>query len=151
FYVIGLAYGLADFSSLAGTLWLLSMTAGAAAARLSVLPAMLVAVAIFVIFNITLERLLGSWLERLMARGRSRELFLGIFVLLMISVQFIVPFLERHDAALREWTDRALPYFAFLPPSLAGRAVAGSAQHDIAAVLVGFGGLLAYVVLFSGL
>ena len=39
FYIIGLAYGLADFSSLASVCWLTSMTLGAAVAKPSVLPA----------------------------------------------------------------------------------------------------------------
>src|SRR6266446_6685455 len=41
FYIIGLAYGFADFSALASVSWLLSMTAGATVAKPGVLPAML--------------------------------------------------------------------------------------------------------------
>ncbi len=80
FYMIGLAYGFADFSALASLCWLLAMTAGAAVAKPAVLPAMLLIVAVFALLNVTLERLIGSWLERLLARRRTRELFLGIFV-----------------------------------------------------------------------
>src|SRR5260370_4698168 len=40
FYIIGLAYGFADFSALASICCLLSMTAGAAPAKPGVLPAM---------------------------------------------------------------------------------------------------------------
>lgn len=149
FYVIGLAYGLADFSATAGTLWLLSMTAGAAAARLSVLPVMLATVVVFILLNVTIERLLGSWVERLLARRRSREVFLAIFVLSMVGVQFVVPFIQRHEAAVRAVFERVLPYFAFFPPSLAGRAVAGFARHDLAATIEGLAGLFAYVLLFS--
>ena len=149
FYVIGLAYGLADFSALAATLWLLSMTAGAAAARLAVLPVMVVAVVVFILLNVTIERLMGSWLERLLARRRAREFFVGFFVLAMVSVQFVAPFLQRHEKALRPIFERVLPYFAFLPPSLAGRAVSGFAQHDLVAAIEGFAGLFAYVLFFS--
>src|SRR6266576_5885134 len=81
FYLIGLAYGFADFSALSSVCWLLAMTAGATAAKPGVLPAMLLIVGIFVLLNVTLERLVGSWLERLLARRRTRELFLGLFVL----------------------------------------------------------------------
>ena len=40
FYIIGLAYGLADFSAIASVCWLLAMTAGATVANPGVLPAM---------------------------------------------------------------------------------------------------------------
>ena len=45
FYVLGLAYGLADSSAVASICWLLSMTAGVATASLGALPAMLAVVA----------------------------------------------------------------------------------------------------------
>src|SRR6267154_2418910 len=61
FYVIGLAHGFADFSAMASVCWLLAMTAGAAVAKPGVLPAMLPIVATFMLLNVTLERLIGSW------------------------------------------------------------------------------------------
>src|SRR5437016_1355741 len=47
FYIIGLAYGFADFSALASVSWLLVMTAGATVAKPGVLPAMLLIVDLF--------------------------------------------------------------------------------------------------------
>src|SRR5439155_4251643 len=89
FYLIGLAYGFADFCAVASLCWLLAMTAGATAAKPEILPAMLLIVVVFALFNVTIERLIGSWLERLFARRRTRELFLGLFVLSMVSLNFI--------------------------------------------------------------
>jgi ABC-2 type transport system permease protein len=151
FYVIGLAYGLADFSAVAAVCWLLSMTAGATAAQPGILPVMLPVVAAFIVLNVTIERLLGSWFERLFARRRTREIFLGLFVLSMISLQFISPFLQRHGKSLRPTAIKLVPYLSVFPPSLAGRAVAQAAQHEFAGALTSFAGLLAYVVIFSGL
>src|SRR2546430_8953712 len=101
FYIIGLAYGFADFSALASVSWLLAMTAGATAAKPGVLPAMLLIVAVFMLLNVTLERLIGSWLERLLARRRTRELFLGLFVLSMISLNFLSPLMQRYGSSAR--------------------------------------------------
>jgi ABC-2 type transport system permease protein len=151
FYLIGLAYGLADFSSIAALCWLLAMTLGATAARPEVLPAMLLFCGLFVLLNVTLERLIGSWLERLLARRRSREIFLAIFVLLMVSVQFISPLLQRYGKVAKPWVGRLLPYFAPFPPSLAGRAIAGAAGHQYGELLLAAASLLVYVLLFSGL
>src|SRR5947208_8702810 len=101
FYIIGLAYGFAEFSALASVSWLLAMTAGATVAKPGVLPAMLLIVAVFMLLNVTLERLIGSLLERLLARRRTRELFLGLFVLSMISLNFLSPLMQRYGSSAR--------------------------------------------------
>jgi ABC-2 type transport system permease protein len=149
FYVIGLAYGFADFSAIASVCWLLAMTAGATVARPSVLPAMILIVAVFALLNVTLERLIGSWLERLLARRRTRELFVGIFVLSMISLNFVTPLMQRYGASMRPVFLRLVPYFAWFPPSLAGRALAAVTSLQPAAFLLSFSFLLLYLVLFS--
>jgi len=59
FYLIGLAYGLADFSSLAGVCWLLAMTVGACTALPRLLPPMLLVCGVFLLLNVTLERLVA--------------------------------------------------------------------------------------------
>src|SRR5258705_2598802 len=123
FYAIGLAYGFADFSALASVCWLLAMTAGATAAKPGVLPAMLLIVGVFMLLNGTLERLIGSWLERLLARRRTRELFLGLFVLSMISLNFLSPLMQRYGSSARPEFLRPLPYLPWFPPSLAVRAL----------------------------
>jgi len=151
FYVIGLAYGLADFSALAGLCWLLSITVGAAAARPQVVPALLLVNLVFVLMNVNLERLIGSWLERLLARRRTRELFFALFILSMVSLQFISPLVERYGDAARPWVRIALPYLAPFPGSLAGRAVTGAAANQYGDFFLGLAGLSLYVLLFAAL
>jgi len=149
FYIIGLAYGFADFSALASVIWLLAMTAGATVARPGVLPAMLLIVAAFMLLNVTLERLIGSWLERLLARRRTRELFFGLFILSMVSLNFISPLMQRYGTSAQPVFRRLLPYFAWFPPSLAGRALAEIARLQPAGFLSTLALLLLYVVLLS--
>ena len=151
FYTIGLAYGFADFSSMASVCWLLSMTAGATVAKPGVLPAMLLIGGVFLLLNVTIERLIGSWLERLLARRRTRELFLGLFVISMVSLNFIAPLMQRHGAAGRALFMRLLPYFSWLPPSLAGRALAAVTRLQPAGFLLSFALLALYLILFSAL
>jgi hypothetical protein len=153
FYLIGLAYGLADFPALASICWLLVMTAGATAANPSVLPIMLVVTTLIILLNVTLERLIGSWLERLLARRRSREIFFGIFILIMFSTQFITP-IQRQYA--RRNPNPAVfvgmvKYLAPFPPSLSARAVAGAVRHDFGNIALGLSGLAGFVFLFSAL
>jgi len=151
FYIIGLAYGFADFSALASFCWLLAMTAGATTAKPGLLPAMLLIVGAFVMLNVTIERLIGSSLERLLSRRRTRELFLGLFILSMISLNFVTPLMQRYGASVRPAFLRLSPYFAWLPPSLAGRSLAAVTRLQPAGFLLPFAVLLFYLVLFSAL
>src|SRR5256886_1617124 len=149
FYIIGLAHGLADFSSLASVCWLTSMTLGAAAAKPSVLPAMLMVVGLFLLLNVTLERVIGSWLERLLSRRRTRELFVALILLSMVSLNLINPIVNRYGALLKPLALRVIPYFSWFPPSLAGRAIAGALQAHFAELALGSAGLLLYAAVFS--
>jgi hypothetical protein len=151
FYVIGLAYGLADFSAIASVCWLLSMSLGATVAKPGTLPAMLLIVSVFVLFNVTLERLIGSWLEKLLSRRRTREIFLGLFVLSMISLNFVNPLIQRYGTEARPFVMRLLPYFVVFPPSLAGRSITAISQLHLAGFLIASGGLLLHLFFFSAL
>jgi len=149
FYAIGLAYGLADFAAIASSCWLIAMIIGAARANPTVLPTMMAISALFLLMNITLERMIGSWLERILARRRTREIFFAVFVLFAVSLQFLNPLLQRYGRTAQPWVRHVLPYLSVFPPSLAGRAVAGAAQGHSTEVLLGAAGLSAYALLFS--
>jgi hypothetical protein len=149
FYVIGLAYGLSDFAAVASSCWLVAMIIGASVANPSVLPAMLLISALFLLMNITLERMIGSWLERVLARRRSREIFFAVFILFAVSVQFLNPLLQRYGRSAQPWVKQLLPYLSVFPPSLAGQAIAGAAQSKSLDVFLGVAGISAYALLFS--
>lgn len=150
FYIIGLAYGLADFAAIASVCWLIAMTIGATVANPGVLPAMLVISCLFLLMNITLERMIGSWLERVLARRRSREIFFALFILFAVSVQFLNPVLQRYGHSAQPWVKQILPYLSVFPPSLAGQAIAGAAQNHFTDTLLGVAGISLYVLFFSG-
>jgi ABC-2 type transport system permease protein len=153
FYLIGLAYGLANFPALACVCWLVLMTAGATVANPSVLPIMLAVAILIILLNVTVERLIGSWLERLLARRRSREIFLGIFILLMFSMQFITPIQSQY---VKKNPNPAafgglVKYLAPFPPSLSARVISGVVRHDFVDIAVGLSGLVGFVFIFSAL
>jgi ABC-2 type transport system permease protein len=149
FYVVSLSYGLADFGALASICWLIAMALGAAIARPGVFPVLSLVCVLFLLMNATLERTIGSWLERILARRRTREIFFALFILCAVSVQFISPMLQRYGHQLQPWVRQVLPYFAVFPPSLAGRAVAGAALNQYLDVLIGAAGVTAYLLLIS--
>lgn len=162
FYLLGLGYGLSDFAAVSSLCWVLSMIAGAAAARRDVVPAMLAVSFLFVVFSVTTERLIGSWLEKLLAKRRTRELFLGLFVLSMVSLNFLNPLMQRWGRGARPRLLEYVPYLNWLPGSLAGNAIKAATLANFRGIAVGLAGLLAwasvatlllwhrYAVLYSG-
>jgi ABC-2 type transport system permease protein len=151
FYLLGLGYGLADFGAISSILWILSMLAATVVARPGALPVMLAVSILFVFLNLTIERLLGSWLEKILARRKTRELFLGIFVLSMVSLNFLSPLLQRYGKSAQPKFLEWIPYLSWLPGSLAGQAVAGGATGNLHDSWIGILGLLAWLTIGSAL
>ena len=151
FYLVGLAYGLADAAAVAAVIWMGAMVAGTLASRPSLALPMAVACALFAVFNVTLERLLGAWLEKILAKRRSREALFGLFILGMVSIQFLNPVLQRHSDELRTIALRVLPYLRLLPSTFAGNFVARLSASQWLTSVSQLAGLLAYVLLFSAL
>jgi ABC-2 type transport system permease protein len=151
FYLLGLGYGLSDYAALSAICWVISMIAGAATANRNVLPAMLVVSLLFILLNVTMERLVGSWLEKLLAKRRTRELFLGLFVLCMVSLNFLNPIIQKWGRGARPKIMEMIPYVSWLPGSLAGSAVGAASRGETHGFLVGTAGLLAWTILSSAL
>ena len=151
FYLLGLGYGFSDFAAISSIFWILSMMVGAARAQLGIAPVMLLVSMLFVLVNVTLERLIGSWLEKLLAKRKSREVFLGIFIISMVSLNFLSPALQHWGHGARPVVMRYIPYLAWLPASLAGSAILTVANASARGLLLGLAGLFGWVVLLSGL
>ena len=153
FYLIGLAYGLADFAALCGTCWLISIAVGVSMARVSLLLPVVLVILLFIWMNITLERLLSSWMERLLARRRTRELLFGLFILLSVSAQFVRPAIIHYSEGVHGsvQVQRLIAYLSPFPPSLAGSALSGVAEGHPLQFLAGVGGLFIYITILSAL
>ncbi|HWZ99897.1 MAG TPA: hypothetical protein VN025_19225 [Candidatus Dormibacteraeota bacterium] len=152
FYLIGIAYGLADSAAVASLIWLISMTLAVAAANLPLLPAMILACVLFVAANVTIERLMGSWVEKLLSKRRARELFVVLFIMCMVSLQFLGPAIQKFEKlGAKPDTERIARYAQFFPGSLAGKILTGFVARDFAAVGIGTAGLAMYALLFGRL
>lgn len=149
FFVVSLAYGLADPAALGAMLWLLAMTIGVTAARPELLPAMLVIVVTFALLNAFLERLIGSWIERLLARRRTREIVFAVFIVLMLSLQLTGIFVERYGKVLVSVAQRVLPILAAFPPGLAGQALDTAGRGNRTGFLQHMAGIAAYAAGFA--
>jgi ABC-2 type transport system permease protein len=151
FYLLGLGYGFADFAAVSSLCWMGAMVVGATMARITVVPALLLVCLLFTLLNVTLARVIGSWLEKLLVKRRAREIFVGVFVLAMVSLNFLSPVMQRYGNGALPQLREHVSYFAWLPGSLAGTAVSGAANSDVRGLLIGLAGSLAWLLTLSAL
>lgn len=149
FFIVSLAYGLADPVALSAVLWLTAMTIGTTVARPELLPAMLLVVVAFALLSASLERLIGSWLERLLARRRTREIIFAVFILLTVSLQLTGILVDQYGKAVAPWVQRALPLLTLLPAGLAGEAMVSAGRGRSARFLLDLLGIAAYGTAFA--
>ncbi len=101
FCLLSLVYGLLDPAAVAAILWLVCIAVGVAAARLDLFGWTLLTLLVFAAVNLLLSRMVFAWLERWLAQRRTRELLGLVFLLAMLSLQFVGPLAEL-------WGQRAL-------------------------------------------
>lgn len=149
FYLLGLGYGFADFAAASAICWMASMLVGVMVARMSLVPVFALVCLLFAFLNVTLERLIGSWLERILARRRAREIFLGVFALSMVSLNFLSPVIQRYGGNARPKILQYVSYLDWLPGSLAGSAIGGAATAEIRGLLLSLAGMLVWLTVLS--
>jgi ABC-2 type transport system permease protein len=149
FYLLSLGYGFTDFGAMASICWVFSMVAGATVAQPTMLPPLLLVSLLFILLNVTLERLIGSWMEKLLAKRRWREIFVAVFVLSMVSLNFLNPAFQRWGKGIQPRFLQFVPYLNWTPGSLAGNGAAAAAVWNTRGFLVTVAGLSAWLVLLT--
>ena len=89
YLVLRLLLGLLTPSTIAGCLALLAVVLGIGIADYSLVPAALIALAIYAVMNIFFSRMIAVWMERWLSTRRAREIF-GVFMaIVVVCIQFI--------------------------------------------------------------
>jgi ABC-2 type transport system permease protein len=159
YFMIRMAYGALDPITIIGSVWLAGMAIGAGIAAPRLFCWFAVVAAAFAALNILLARMIFSWIERWLARRKSREIF-GILVFLMIiSLQFISPLMQAYFH--RYGHSRQPPVLAlakhiviaqrFLPPGLASEAMSLAIRREFAFAVGALVLLCAYAGAFLAL
>jgi ABC-2 type transport system permease protein len=152
FYILGVGYGFGDFAAVSSICWIASMIVATALARVNLLPVMMLVSLLFILVNVTLERLIGSWIEKIFANRRARELLVGLFVLSMVSMNFLNPALQQwNNPGTRPGITLVLPYFSWLPGSLAGKALASASDENPRALALAVAGLAVWLGATGGM
>lgn len=142
FFLLRLAYGLCDPASALSCAALFGIFLGVSTAQLSLLPVTLVALVTYAIFNLLLMQTVFAWLERWLARRRTREILGMLFILLMLSLQFIGPMTQRMQKKpqpeLKHAVDLAVRFQGGLPPGMAAAVIARASQSQYGAAMSSF-------------
>lgn len=143
FFLIRLAYGFFDPASALGSVGLVGVLIGVAAAQPLLIPATMLVLVTFALFNLVLMQAVFAWLERWLAQRRTREILGVVFILFVLSFQLIGPTVQnlqgKPEPALKKTFAFVAQVQAALPPGLASDAIAQAAS---AHYLVGFTSLL---------
>jgi len=143
YFLVRLAYGLADPASALGSVALLGVLIGATTARPALFPWACVVLVTFALFNLVLMQTIFAWIERWLAQRRTREIMGVLFILVTLSFQLIGPLIQHithgsHPKLLRDLSILARVQ-SVLPPGLAADSIA---QADSGNFFVGFTSLL---------
>lgn len=136
FLLLSLAYSLLDPAALAALVWLVSIAAGIVAARPDALPLIVPAFLGFAAVSLLLNRIVLTWLERVLKHRRGREIFFVCFIALIFGVQLIgISVGDRLEAAW-DYLEAHPQAGLWLPPGLAYAAVESSLQENATGALV---------------
>jgi ABC-2 type transport system permease protein len=118
-----------DVATLVGGLCCLGLAIGLLVARPELAGWIVVGVTLYAAFNLLLSQMIFAWLERWLARRKTRELLTVLFFVVIVAVQFIGPavnYMDHHRAAASATASQAMAWLHFadwLPPSLPLRAL----------------------------
>jgi ABC-2 type transport system permease protein len=132
YFLVRLAYGSFDIAPALGSMWLAGIFLGVGFARLTLLPWAGLVLLAFGLVNLLIMQMVFAWVERWLARRRTREILGVLFVLLMLSLQLIGPLMERlgrrSRPAMTRWIELLRATQALFPPGLAADAIAQAAR-----------------------
>ncbi|HEX6878787.1 MAG TPA: hypothetical protein VF135_00355, partial [Terriglobales bacterium] len=148
YFFIRMAYGSLEPATLLGMLWVLGVGVGIGVADIALLPWACLVLFVFAIENILLARLILFWMEKWLAQRRTREILSVVFFLLLMSIQFIGPAVERFGKSSVPGAiavAKALSSFqTFLPPGFAASSISAIVEGKILLALMSFTGLCIY-------
>lgn len=144
FFLLSLSYGLFDPAAVVGLVWLGCIGSGICLARPGLLPTTGVVLGFFAAMNVLLNRVVFSWLERWLARRRTREV-LGVVLLLgMVLLQLAGPLAGHWIRGAQASFQVLTPLGRALPPGLAANAILDALRGHLLETLGRIGLLAVY-------
>ena len=164
FYFLNLVFGVVDVPTILGGVCSIGILAGVTLARPALFGWTALILAVYAAFNILLARTVLAWVDRWLAKRRTREVASAIFLLLMLSLQLLNPALrsgsqfQRPDrvtakvnqqkimTGINVWAKTAHALEAWLPPGLAAEVIVESKENKLGSSLMSLGVLGLYML-----
>jgi ABC-2 type transport system permease protein len=169
FFLLYAVFGLSDVSTILGGLCCAGIWVGVTLAVPHLFLWTTATLGVFAVFNILLVRAIFAWIDRWLSQRKTREILMGVFMVLALSVQLLNPALHHFPGRIAAHAGRRarpqevhqiqLEYFPWmrtanaiqkwLPPGLAAMSMREVAEQNPEAAL-GRMGLLGVYVLATG-
>ena len=164
FYLLSIAFGLVDVPAILGSICCLGIWIGVTLARPGLSGWTALILFVYAVFNILLGRAVLAWVDKWLAKRRTREIVSALFLLFMLSLQLLNPALheQRHSRRthrgaqdqsgqnvmdeLPKWAKSLTVVEPWLPPGLAADGVLQAAEAETRLLSISFAALLAYIV-----
>lgn len=168
FFLLSIVFGLVDVPAILGGICCVGIWTGVTLARPALWLWMAVVLAVYALFNILLGRAVLAWVDKWLAKRKTREIVSALFLLLLLSLQLLNPALHeqkqsRHGGhhgpqpngqdvldELPKWTKSVMSVEPWLPPGIAADGVLRLAEGNMQLLFVSLAGLGLYA-LASGL
>lgn len=152
YFLVHLVYGSFDPATALGGLWLGGIAVGIGIANPGLFPWAALVLFTFALLNILLTRMIFSWVERWLAKRRTRELMGVLFFVVIIVFQFVGPLMShlgnRAHPQAATFFEHLLPLERLLPPGLAASALSSPGAGGIAPALAALVTLWGYSAIF---
>ena len=155
FYLLNVVFGLVDVPALLGGICCVGLLGGITLARPGLFGWAVLVLAVYALFNVLLARTMLAWLDRWLAKRRTREIVSALFLLMMLSLQLLNPALHQNTSILiqrpsseaaqanhqkivksiRPWASSMSAAQRWLPPGLAGSGLARAAEMQTQAAM----------------
>jgi len=161
FYLLNLVFGLVDVPTILGGICCLGILTGITVARPALFGWTAFVLSVYALFNILLARAVLAWVDRWLAKRRTREVVSAIFLLMMLSLQLLNPALRPQRGAknpvdrpsggevfkeLPGWAKSAIAVVPWLPPGVASNGVYMNAVRKEPGALESLGVLGLYIL-----
>ena len=164
FYLLSIVFGIVDVPALLGGICCIGIWFGATLARPDLAGRVALILAVYAVFNILLARAVLAWVDRWLAKRKSREIVSALFLVLMLSMQLLNPALRsdvefrrpKSEAAqaknrkmlngIKPWANAAYAAEQWVPPGLAAKAMVQSAKETSSPAATSLGVLVFYIL-----
>jgi ABC-2 type transport system permease protein len=164
FFLLSIVFGLVDVPAILGGICCIGIWAGVTLARPALFGWMGLILAMYAVFNILLGRAVLAWVDKWLAKRKTREIVSALFLLLMLSAQLLNPALHEHKGHRRgghrtaqhngqdvmdelpKWTKSAMAVEPWLPPGLAADTVLRAADAEMRMLSLSLAGLGLYIL-----